>query len=91
LLKDARKALGVNQKDVAKAIGRSQSAISKIEKSNRYLDVEEFLDLAVALGRDPWKVLQQAMREAPPTLPKPLKPRSKSAAKRRAHTPTKTK
>ena len=82
LLAQARESLNLVQEDVAEAVGTSQTTISNIEKCQRFLDIEEFLDIAVALGADPHALLQQAMREAPPTLPRPLKARMAPAEKR---------
>lgn len=92
LLAQARESLNLVQEDVAEAVGTSQTTISNIEKCHRFLDIEEFIDIAVALGADPHALLSQAMREAPPTLPKPLKARTAATvAKKRARKPAKPK
>ena len=83
LLAQARESLNLVQEDVADAVGTSQTTISNIEKCHRFLDIEEFIDIAVALGADPHALLQQAMREAPPNLPKPLKARTAAPERKR--------
>jgi transcriptional regulator with XRE-family HTH domain len=50
LLADARKARGMTQADVAKALGKPQSFVAKYENGERRIDVIEFVDIAAALG-----------------------------------------
>lgn len=57
-LVSARKAAGLTQADVAEALGRPQSFVSKIESGERRLDVVEFLDLVDALRGDPVAILE---------------------------------
>lgn len=45
-LKQARKAQGITQMQLAEALGRPQSFIAKIESGERRLDVVEFVHLA---------------------------------------------
>jgi len=52
LLVSARHSSGLSQADVAAALGRPQSFVSKYERGERRLDVIEFLDVAQALGID---------------------------------------
>lgn len=47
---EARKAAGLTQRDVAKAIGKPPSFIAKIEQGERRLDLVEFIVIARALG-----------------------------------------
>jgi len=49
-LKQARKAQGVTQMQLAEALGRPQSFIAKIESGERRLDVVEFVHLARLVG-----------------------------------------
>jgi len=49
-LRDARKAAGLTQQQLAAQLGRPQSFIAKVEGCERRLDVVEFLHLCRALG-----------------------------------------
>ena len=53
LLRQARKAAGLTQKQLGAFIERSQPFISKIETGQRRLDVVEFLELVEAMGARP--------------------------------------
>lgn len=53
VIRQARLDAGLNQTDLAERLGRDQSHISLIERSQRRLDVVEFCAIARALGRDP--------------------------------------
>jgi transcriptional regulator with XRE-family HTH domain len=59
LLADARKAKGMTQADVAKALGKPQSFVAKYENGERRIDVIEFIDIATALGVVPGDILAQ--------------------------------
>jgi transcriptional regulator with XRE-family HTH domain len=59
LLKKAREERGLSQEAVARKLRRPQSFVSKSERAERRIDVVEFLDLAMALGVDPWELLEQ--------------------------------
>jgi transcriptional regulator with XRE-family HTH domain len=59
LLVEARKTKGLSQMALADQLGRVQTFVSKYERGERRLDVVEFLDVAMALGVDPHKVLRQ--------------------------------
>lgn len=48
-----RKAVGMNQTELARALGQYQSFIARIESGERRVDVIEFLDIAAAIGIDP--------------------------------------
>ncbi len=58
LLLKARNDAGLTQSEVAKALGHPQSYVSKYERGERRLDAVEFLEVAKALGIDPYKVLR---------------------------------
>ena len=57
-LKKARLDRDVLQKDLAKALKKPQSYISKIESGERNLDVIEFIQYCEGLGMDPSKWLK---------------------------------
>ena len=59
LIVDKRKAAGLSQADLAKAIDRYQSVVAAIESGGRRLDVIEFLDLADTIGFDPHEILNE--------------------------------
>jgi transcriptional regulator with XRE-family HTH domain len=52
-----RKAAGMNQTELAKALGQYQSFVARVESGERRVDVIEFLDLANAIGFDPKKAI----------------------------------
>ncbi|RWM18247.1 MAG: XRE family transcriptional regulator [Mesorhizobium sp.] len=62
LIVDKRKAAGLSQAELAKAIDRYQSVVAAIESGGRRLDVVEFLDLAETIGFDPHEVLDEIAR-----------------------------
>ncbi|EAT2182967.1 XRE family transcriptional regulator [Salmonella enterica] len=61
MLRTARREKGLTQAAVAKALGKPQSFIAKVENGERRLDVIEFAHLACALSLDPIEVLSQLM------------------------------
>lgn len=56
----ARKAAAVTQAELAEALGRPQSFVSKYEAGERRLDVAEYLAISRAMGADPYKLLKKA-------------------------------
>ena len=62
LLIQYREEAGLNQVEVAKALGRHQPFVSNLESGQRRLDVVELLDLADAIGFDPAQLLQELRR-----------------------------
>ena len=50
-LRKAREAAGLTQVELAKAVGRSQTWVSKCELGERRVDFVELEDLAKALGK----------------------------------------
>ena len=61
-LTDARKDAGLTQAQLARALARPQSFVSKFERGERRLDVIEFLEVAHALSLDPVKVIRDLQR-----------------------------
>lgn len=62
LLVDARKKAGVTQAELAEALARPQSYVSKFERGERRIDVIELLDIAAALRTDPCDLLKKLQR-----------------------------
>lgn len=58
LLISHRKEAGLSQYDLATRLNRPQSFVAKIEIGERRIDVLEFLDIARALGADPYEILR---------------------------------
>ena len=50
-LRNARKESGLNQIEVAKLLGRSQSYVSKMEKGQRRINVTQLKEFAKIYGR----------------------------------------
>lgn len=50
-LRAAREAAGLTQEEVARAMGRSQTWVSKCELGERRVDIVEAQDFATALGK----------------------------------------
>ena len=62
LLVDARKQAGLTQAELAAALTRPQSYVSKFERGERRIDVIELLDIAAALRTDPCDLLHRLQR-----------------------------
>jgi transcriptional regulator with XRE-family HTH domain len=62
MLVDARKKAGLTQVDLAIRLSRPQSYESKVEPSERRLDVIEFFEVAEAIGFEPLSFLK-SLRE----------------------------
>lgn len=58
-LKNARKARGITQAQLAEALGKPQSFIAKVENGERRLDVVEFVHLARLVGVEAGAILAQ--------------------------------
>ncbi len=56
-LKNARKARGITQAQLAEALGKPQSFIAKVESGERRLDVVEFVHLARLVGVEPENIV----------------------------------
>ncbi|MEN3164103.1 helix-turn-helix transcriptional regulator [Tistrella mobilis] len=57
LLVAERKAHGLTQIQVAERLGKPPSYVAKVELGERRLDVLEYLDLAKAIGFDPYALM----------------------------------
>jgi ribosome-binding protein aMBF1 (putative translation factor) len=57
-LVSARKMAGLTQMQLAERLSRPQSFVSKYERGERRLDVVEFLEVARAMGVDPFRLLK---------------------------------
>lgn len=57
LLVAKRKAHGLTQIQVAERLGKPPSYVAKVELGERRLDVLEYLDLAKAIGFDPYALM----------------------------------
>ncbi|MBX3429713.1 MAG: helix-turn-helix transcriptional regulator [Hyphomonadaceae bacterium] len=65
VLTEARKEEGVTQGDLAAKVGKDQTFISLIERSQRRVDVLEFVALARAMGADPVELFEELVRRLP--------------------------
>jgi transcriptional regulator with XRE-family HTH domain len=57
-LKRYRKGAGMSQWDLARVLGTDQSQISKLERSERRLDIVDYLRICRAIDIDPGKPLR---------------------------------
>lgn len=60
-----RKEQGVTQVELSERLGKPQPFISYIETGQRRVDVVEFYAIVRALGADPVKVFEAAVRKFP--------------------------
>jgi len=65
VLVEARHRAGLTQAQVAKRIGKDQTYISLIERSQRRVDVLEFYALAKAMGADPVDLYAKVVSQLP--------------------------
>lgn len=65
VLRQARKQADISQVDLAEEIGKDQTFISLIERSQRRVDVLEFVVLARAMGVDPVDLFAEVVRRLP--------------------------
>jgi transcriptional regulator with XRE-family HTH domain len=57
LLIEAREAAGLNQTDLGKAVGRSQSFVSNYERGQRRLDLPDLILVCRVMGVEPVELL----------------------------------
>lgn len=57
----ARRNAGMCQADLALALGRPQSFVSKYEHGERRLDVVELLEISIALDADPESLIRPTL------------------------------
>lgn len=62
---EARKKADITQVDLAAKIGKDQTYVSLIERSQRRVDVLEFVALARAIGADPVALFTEVVRRLP--------------------------
>jgi transcriptional regulator with XRE-family HTH domain len=62
----ARKKAGLTQEDLARILKKPQSYVSKYEKSERRLDIIEFLEISKCLNLNYKKAIQTALDLLPP-------------------------
>jgi transcriptional regulator with XRE-family HTH domain len=62
LLIEQRKAAGLTQADVAKALNRHQPHVANIESGERRVDVVEFLELAEVIGFEPNLFIEELLK-----------------------------
>ncbi len=61
-IKDARLALDVSQRELARRLGKPPSFVNKIELLERRLDVLEFIEIAYALDIVPEQLLAELVK-----------------------------
>ena len=61
----ARKRSGLTQAEVGGKVGKDQTFISLIERSQRRVDVLEFIALARAMGEDPQRLFAEVIATMP--------------------------
>ncbi len=61
----ARRRSGLTQADLAAKVGKDQTFISLIERSQRRVDVLEFIALARAMGEDPQRLFAEVIATIP--------------------------
>jgi transcriptional regulator with XRE-family HTH domain len=65
ILIEARKRSGLTQEQLAAKLGKDQSYVSLIERSQRRVDVVEFVALANALAADPAELFGRFLANLP--------------------------
>ena len=70
ILVQARKTSGLTQVQIAKALGKPQSYISKYENGERRLDFPEFIKIADVLGINVVSFLEEFRAAVPQSTPR---------------------
>lgn len=65
VLVEARRQSGLTQAQLAAKVGKDQTFVSLIERSQRRVDVLEFYALASAMGADPMKLFRDVLNKLP--------------------------
>ena len=65
LLVDTRRSSGLTQDDVAKALSKPQSFVSKYERGERRLDFTEAIEICAALSLDPHALITSYLEKEP--------------------------
>ena len=65
VLVEARQRSGLTQAELAALVGKDQTFISIIERSQRRVDVLEFVALARAMGMEPSTLFNEVMNRLP--------------------------
>lgn len=65
ILMAARRRSGLTQAEVAAKVSKDQTFISLIERSQRRVDVLEFIALARAMGEDPQRLFAEVIATIP--------------------------
>jgi len=59
----ARRRSGLSQRDLARALGKANSHVTRIERGQRRIDLIEFHAMAQVLGRDPVELFSEVAAE----------------------------
>ena len=68
ILMAARRRSGLTQAELGAKVGKDQAFISLIERSQRRVDVLEFILLAKAMGEDPQRLFAEVVSTVPSTF-----------------------
>jgi transcriptional regulator with XRE-family HTH domain len=70
---ELRKRAGMNQRELAAALGREQNYVARIETGQRRLDLIEWVQILWALGAEPEREVIGIIRQVSPLVPKTKK------------------
>jgi transcriptional regulator with XRE-family HTH domain len=77
-LRECRKNLGVTQDELGRRLGWRQSAVSKIERHERRIDVAEFAHICRALDVPPGEMYERLYTQFAPLKPRFVRPKIRS-------------